>query len=187
MSDPTLTRGADPAYREALLSRLGDADPVVELSALFERLPAALEGLDEAALVEPEAPGKWSILQVVQHLADTELVQGMRMRRILAEDRPDLEPMDQDEWAAALWSPDAGLEDALDPLRALRLANLRLVTAIPDAALDREAVHPERGVESLRTVLRLVAAHDLVHLDQIRRIRAAIGRPPPAEADPAEA
>lgn len=181
MSDPTLTAGADASYRDALLELLGDADPIEELSALFERLPAALVGLDSDQLREPEREGKWSILQVVQHMADVELVQGMRIRRYLVEDRPTLEPMDQDAWADRLWGPEATLEDALDPLRALRVANLHLVAGLDDDTLGREAVHPERGVESLQTLLRLVAAHDRVHLEQIARIREAIGAPP---ADP---
>lgn len=182
MSDPTLTRGADPSYREALLAELGDADPIAELSALFERLPQALQGLDEASLRRPEAEGKWSILQVVQHLADVELVQGLRIRRILAEDHPTLVSMDQDRWAATLWGPRADLEDALEPLCALRLANLRLVTGLDEGELERTCLHPERGEETLGTVLKLVAGHDRVHLAQIRRVREAIGAAPAEDA-----
>ncbi|MDX1576915.1 MAG: DinB family protein, partial [Gemmatimonadota bacterium] len=155
MSDPTLTAGADASYREALLEKLGEADPVHELSALFERLPAALSGLTEDQLRESEGPGKWSILQVVQHMADVELVQGMRIRRILVEDHPELVAMDQDAWAERLWPDDADLEDALDTLRALRLANLRLVTHLSPDDLARDAQHPERGVETLETLLKL--------------------------------
>ncbi len=175
MSDSTITRGADPAYRDALIAKLGGADPIHELSALFDRLPATLVGLSEAQLREPEAAGKWSVLEVIQHLADVELVQGMRIRRILVEDRPTLAPMDPDRWVRRLWSSSAPLWAALDPLKALRVANLHLVRGLDDAALDREAHHPERGSESLRTLLMLVAAHDGVHLEQILRIRSAIG------------
>lgn len=177
MSDPTLTRGADAAYRDALIEKLGGADPVQELSLLFERLPGALVGLSEAQVRAPEAPGKWSVLQVIQHMADVELVQGIRIRRMLVEDRPTLAPMDQDRWIERLWSPEAPLEAALDPLKALRVANLHLVSGLDDERLDRDAYHPERGIESLRTLLMLVAAHDLVHLEQILRIRVAVGAP----------
>ncbi len=184
MSDPTLTRGADEAYREALIARLGGRDPIEELAALFERLPAALEGLSDADLRRPEAEGKWSILEVICHLADTEWAQGWRMRRILTEDEPTLEPMDQDVWAARLGYEQRDLGEALDQLRALRLANLRLVERLSDDALERTAYHPERGFESLRTVLQLVAGHDGVHLDQIRRIREVVS--PGSDAPHAE-
>lgn len=174
MSDPTLSRGADAAYREALISRLGGRDPVEELAALFERLPAAIEGLTEEELRRPETEGKWSILEVVCHLADTELTQAWRIRRVLTEENPVLEPMDQDVWAERLGYGERDLEDALDQLRALRLGNLRLVERLSDDALERTSRHPERGAESLRTILELVAGHDGVHLDQIGRIRAAV-------------
>jgi len=172
MSDDTLTRGTDAAYREALIARLGDNDPVEELAMLFERLPAALEGLGTEDVARPEAEGKWSILEVICHLADAEWVQGWRIRRILTEDRPVLELMDQDVWASRLGYLDTDLEDAMDQLRALRLANLRLVRRLGPDDLSRVCFHPERGEESLRTVLELVAGHDGVHLDQIARIRA---------------
>ena len=180
MNDATLSRGADAAYREALLARLGGRDPVAELAALFERLPAAIEGLSDEELRRPEAEGKWSILQVICHLADTEWVQGWRVRRILTEESPTLEPMNQDVWAARLRYEERELEDPLDQLRALRLANLRLVERLTEEELERTAHHPERGGESLRTVLELVAGHDGVHLDQIRRIREATGAAPDA-------
>ncbi len=175
MSDPTLTAGADAAYRDALIERLDGADPIQELSALFERLPKTLVGLSEEQLREAEVPGKWSILDVLRHLADVELVQANRIRHILVDDRPTLAAMDQDRWAERLWTDEGTLEDALEPLRALRVANLRLLKSLPEDALDREAVHEERGAESLRTILKLIAGHDRVHLDQIHRIRESIG------------
>lgn len=177
MSDPTLTAGADAAYREALIERLDGAEPIAELSALFERLPKALVGLSDADLRKAEVPGKWSVLDVLRHLADVELVQANRLRHILVDDRPTLPAMDQDRWAERLWTDDGTLEDALEPLRALRVANLRLVSTLTKDAFEREGVHEERGAESLRTVLMLIAAHDRVHLEQIRRIRARIGAP----------
>ena len=173
MTDDTLTRGDDASYREALLERLGDGDPIDELAQLFERLPAALEGLDEAALGRPEAAGKWSIMDVICHLADAELMQAWRIRRVLTEERPKLSPMDQDVWAARLHHDEATLQDALELLRALRLANLRLAGALGDDELDRVSYHAERGEESIRTILGVLAGHDAVHLDQIIRIRAA--------------
>jgi hypothetical protein len=180
--DDTLTRGNDPRYREALLDRLGDRDPIGELAALFERLPSVLEGLGDDALTVPEADGKWSIIQVISHLADTELVQGWRIRRILTEDEPALEPMDPDMWASRLGYEQQSLDDVLDQLRALRSANLRLVAKLRPDELQRTALHLERGSESLATLLALVAAHDGVHLDQIRRIRSAIDGPAASDA-----
>lgn len=173
MNEDTVSRGADAAYREALLERLGQDDPIDALATLFERLPAALEGLDEEGVARPEAEGKWSILEVVCHLADAELMQAWRIRRTLTEDRPTLAPMDQDVWASRLDYRNAHLEEALEQLRILRLSNLRLASHLTDEELDRVSFHPERGEESVRTILGLLAGHDAVHLDQIARIRAS--------------
>lgn len=173
-ADTALSRGADAAYREALIERLGARDPLETLASLFEALPDAIDGLDAEALGTPEGEGKWSILQVIQHLADTELVQGWRIRRILTEEEPLLHGIDQDEWARGLRYEDATLAAALDQLRSLRAANLRLLAVLTDEELDRAGRHAERGRESLRTMLALVAGHDLVHLDQIARIRRAL-------------
>ena len=152
---------------------MGGADPIDELASLFERLPAALEGADEESLHRPEREGKWSIMEVLCHMADAELMQAWRIRRTLTEDTPVLSPMDQDVWMDRLHHEHATLQEALELLRALRLANLRLAGALGDDELDRLSHHPERGEESIRTILAVLAGHDAVHLDQIRRIRAA--------------
>ncbi len=170
----TLSRGADAAYRETLLERLAGRDPIDVLAEVFEWLPDEVAGLDEAELRTPEGDGKWSILDVIQHMADTELVQGWRIRLILTEQEPELHGIDQDAWAADLSYESATLEGALDQLRALRAANLRLARSLPDSALERAGVHAERGRETLGTTLALVAGHDLVHREQIRRIRRAV-------------
>ena len=102
-------------------------------------------------------------------------MQAWRIRRVLTEERPTLAPMDQDVWASRLGYAAEDLPEALEQLRALRLANLRLFRRLPDEALDRVSYHPERGEESIRTILGVLAGHDGVHLDQIARIRSTHG------------
>ncbi|HXT21709.1 MAG TPA: DinB family protein, partial [Thermoanaerobaculia bacterium] len=121
--------GGTTGYVRALLDLLGDRDPLT----VVEATPAALEltvvGLDDERLRRPEKPGKWSIAEVVAHLADSELVWGYRLRRVLADDRPRITGYDQDAWAARLRYRDAALADSLALFKALRPANLRLVRA----------------------------------------------------------
>ena len=78
------------------------------------------------------APGKWTIRQIVRHLADTEIVVGMRLRQIVAEDKPTLVPFDQDAWAAHVGYSQA---DAFDSLR--RFQSLRDDTARTGAQQTR--------------------------------------------------
>ncbi len=161
-------------YVRSLLEILGERDPLQvqgELAAAVETLVA---GLDDASMRRPEAPGKWSIIEVVQHLADTEIVYGYRMRTILANPGAALAGYDQDAWARSLRYRDASLEQALAQMRALRESNVSLMRSLSDEEWERSGLHSERGLESVRQIARLIAAHDLVHRAQIARIRAAL-------------
>src|SRR5262245_587525 len=91
-------KGSAEAYVKALMELLGDRDPVKVQAAQVGAVQQEVAGLDDKILRRPEKPGKWSILQVLQHLADTELVSGFRMRMILAHDSPDIQGYDQDAW-----------------------------------------------------------------------------------------
>jgi uncharacterized damage-inducible protein DinB len=166
------------AYVESILAALGAREPFDVLREMPAALREASAGLSEAQLSTPEAPGRWSVRQVVQHLADSDLVGGFRFRMILAHDGPSLPGYDQDLWAERLRYQEADLATALDDFATLRRANLRLLERATPADLQRVMRHSERGDESLAHLLRLHAGHDVIHLRQIARIRAAIGAAP---------
>ena len=170
-------RAAAGEYVAALLELLGDRDPLTVQAELPDAVRELTAGLSGEELGRLEEPGKWSILQVVEHLADQELVNGFRLRSIVAEDEPPLRGYDQDLWASRLRYGSAGLEPVLDELRALRARNLRLYRSLSGAELDRVGLHDERGPESARRLRALTAAHDLLHRRQIARIRASFGKP----------
>jgi DinB superfamily len=163
------------AYTAALLELLGDRDPHTVLAALPDAVEALTVGVDEALARRPEREGKWSIVQVVSHLADTETVYGYRMRMIVAQDAPPIQGYDQDLWGDRLHYRDEPLSVVVGELRMLRGRNLRFTRCLDDTELDRVGVHSERGRESVRHNLRLVAAHDLLHRAQLARIRRAVG------------
>lgn len=139
-------------------------------SALTRRI----EGLEATQVSRPEAPGKWSIAQVLQHLADSELVWGYRLRMVLAHDRPAITGYDQDLWATRLHYADADPRQAIHDFSVLRQANLRLLARASDSDLTRVGVHAERGEESVAHLIRLYAGHDILHLRQIARIRLTV-------------
>ena len=158
------------AYVRALLAVLGERDPLEVMEELDGWLDRRFAGLPEASLKRPEAPGKWSAADVVQHLADSELVLGFRMRMILTEDRPAIQGYDQDRWAGTLRYPEVPLAEARAQLRALRAANLRILRGLGPAEMQRVGMHSERGPESLAHLIKLMGAHDLVHRRQIDRV-----------------
>jgi hypothetical protein len=162
-------------YTRALLDLLGDHDPIAVQSELTASLERAVAGLSDAQLRQPEKPGKWSVIEVVQHLADSEIVYGYRIRMILASDTPNIEGYDQDAWAQRLRYAETSLPDALAQVRILRGRTLHLLRGLRPDEWERAGMHSERGRESVRHITKLLAAHDLVHLRQIERIKSAIG------------
>jgi hypothetical protein len=162
------------AYVAALLHLLGDNDPVVVLRQTPAALERFLDTIPAQIAARPEAPGKWSIRDVIQHLADSELVGGFRLRMVLAHDRPPLVGYDQDLWASRLRYRDVELRDAFEQFTALRRGNVRLWQNLAAEDLIRVGLHGERGEESLEQMRRLYAGHDLLHLQQLERIRASL-------------
>jgi uncharacterized damage-inducible protein DinB len=166
--------GNAAAYTSAVLALLGDREPGSVLRQTAASLSRAIEGLAAPALRQPEGPGKWSIVQVLQHLADSEMVWAWRVRLILAQEKPPLTGYDQDLWAERLHYDRATAAEALEVFTVMRRANLRLMDGALPTDLNRVGVHVERGEESLAHLYRLNAGHDLLHLRQIERIRLTV-------------
>ena len=161
-------------YVGGLLDLLGDQDPVGVLSGTPEALQRFLERVPAHVVATAEAPGKWSIRDVVQHLADSELVGGFRLRMVLAHDRPKLTGYDQDLWANRLQYGTVDVGDALGQFSALRRANVTIWARLTPGELLRVGIHGERGEESLDRMRRLYAGHDILHLRQLERIRLSL-------------
>ena len=161
---------AAAGYVRALLDLLGSQDPLAVLGEQLPWLERRTAGLDEAELRRAERPGKWSVIEVIQHLADAELVTSFRTRMVLIEDEPELQGYDQDRWATGLRYVEVPLDLALAQLRGLRAANLRLWRTLTPEQRQRTGLHSERGPESVDLIIRMMAGHDLVHRRQIDRI-----------------
>jgi hypothetical protein len=162
------------AYSAAVLDLVGARKPLDILERTEAELPAAIKGLNAKQLGQREAPKKWAIQHVLQHLADSELVWGWRLRLVLAQDRPPLTGYDQDAWADRLGYDEADSQAALRQFGVLRDANLRLVKRASPKDLQRVGVHAERGDESIAHMMKLYAGHDLLHLAQIERIKKTL-------------
>jgi uncharacterized damage-inducible protein DinB len=162
------------AYVAAILELLGTSDPLDVLRQTEDGLQGILEGLSAQEITQPEAAGKWSIRHVMQHLADSELVWGYRLRMVLAHDRAPLVGYDQDLWADRLRYDEADAERALGEFGVLRRTNLRLLEGASTEDLQRVGVHAERGEESIAHMMQLYAGHDLLHLNQLERIRRTV-------------
>lgn len=160
-------------YVQRLLGILADNDPIAVQGSLVGRIRELTAGRSHDELHRPEAPGKWSVAAVVRHLADNDLVHGYRMRKIIAGTMPTIDGYDENDWARELRYLDAVFDEALADLDAIRSMNLRMLAALTPVQWERRGLHNERGEESVRRVVELIAAHDMVHIAQISRIVAS--------------
>jgi hypothetical protein len=163
-----MTTVADGSYRERLLGLLGDRNPLEAMEANSKRVETVARRLGDAGLSRSYGPGKWTGKQILAHLADAEMGIGFRVRQILSEDNHTIQPWDEGSWARRYTNVD--VESALGSYMALRRWNLALFRGLSADDLEREAFHPERGPETLGTIVRLLAGHDLNHLAQLERL-----------------
>jgi hypothetical protein len=118
--------------------------------------------------------GKWTPNEIIGHLTDSEWVDGYRLRLILSENEPIILGTKQDLWVAALRHNEREPSELVEVFRTMRLFNLALWRQTSPQNLKRTSQHNERGPESLEAMLRLLAGHDLSHLEQISRYIQAV-------------
>jgi len=119
------------------------------------------------------APGKWSIRQIIAHLADTETVFAHRMRQVIAEDNPTIVAFDQDAWARNLHYDQRKPKQALETMRRVRAENYELLKELPEPAFARTGNHTERGSITLLQIVEGAASHTESHARQMQQIRDA--------------
>ena len=160
-------------YTARILGLVAGKDAFAVQTATLKALPALVDGRSAARLRRPPAPGRWSVGQIVAHLADAEVVHAYRLRMILSRNRTDIQAYDQNLWAETGQYANVRLADALELFLTLRRANLRLVRRLTPAERRRYGVHQERGRESIDRLEQMYAGHDLNHLAQIRAMVGA--------------
>ena len=119
------------------------------------------------------APGRWNAREIVHHLADSEMTSAVRLRRLLAEERPEIKGYDQDEFARRLHY-DRPHETSLELFKYARLATAELLERMREEDWLREGTHSESGPYSAETWLKIYAEHAHRHARQIREARSAV-------------
>lgn len=149
-----------------------------DLAATLERfrrgpevLAVVLTGVFGEEIDFVPAPGRWSIRQVIAHVADSEVVGAHRFRQMIAEDNPPIQVYDQDAWARNLDYGRRLPKQSLESFRRVRAENYELLKALPEAAFERTGEHPTRGCVTLRTLLEIYANHAESHARQVQAIR----------------
>ncbi len=137
-----------------------------------QQVAAAVSGLPDKVLRYKPAPDKWSILEILAHLADVEIVYGYRLRQMLADKQPTIAPIDQDDWARNLAYTEASPPELVAQYALLRRSNLRLLKRIQPQDLERGAFHPELNRKmTLADLVERIGTHGPNHLQQIERLK----------------
>ena len=159
---------ADGSYLERMLTHVGDRDTMDVLTESAARVEAVVRRLGPSGLRKPWGPGKWTGVQVLVHLADSEMALGFRSRQILTQANHTMQEYDESAWMDLY--ADVDVEAALEAFLAARRWNVQLWGRLGPDRLGRVAVHPSRGNEVLAVTLRALAGHTLSHLRQLETI-----------------
>ena len=157
-------------YTERLLALSAGADPFAVLGGTAAAIRTRIAGRSAAELRRSPGPARWSVTQIVAHLADAEIVFAYRVRMILSASGTPIQAYDQDAWSRAQHAEQSDPQQSLALFTAIRESMLRLLRGLDDEELERYGMHAERGRESVRHLLALYAGHDRNHLAQIERL-----------------
>jgi len=159
-------------YKQRIMGHIAGQDPIKIQSTTAARIAKLLKGAPKPRLMKRPAPGKWSVVEILAHIADTEIVAGYRMRSILGAPGSPIPAFDQDRWAEAESYGKQDPQKSLEVYRTVREANLRLMKSLKPEQWKQFGIHSERGEESVERLLHMMAGHDLNHLGQIEAILA---------------
>jgi hypothetical protein len=162
-------------YIQRILSHAQGQEPLKIQAATPKKLQRLLGRATGSKLRKRPAPDKWSIAEIVAHLADTEIAGGWRMRLILGAPGSPVSAFDQDSWVTALHYDKRDPRKALEQFRVLRETNLALLETLTPEQWKHFGIHSERGEETIEHMVRLFAGHDLNHIAQIETILATKG------------
>ena len=157
-------------YSSRLLGYTEGKDPLTMQRETPALLAGLIAGVEPARLIRPPAPGKWSVGEILAHLAEDELTTTWRYRQMIESPGVALTGFNQELWATLgdyrSWTP----QDGLEMFRLLREANVRMLEGLTLEQWECYGKHAERGRITVRSLARHMAGHDRNHLDQIRRI-----------------
>jgi DinB superfamily len=156
-------------YTQRVLGYVEGKKPLAVQAATANKLALLIKGVPVSRLRQRPAPDKWSVSEILAHLADAEIVGGFRMRLILGAPGTPIPAFDQDRWVSSGHYDQRNPRQSVEQFRTLREANLALLKSLTPEQWKHHGVHSERGVETIDRIAHMFAGHDLNHLQQIER------------------
>jgi hypothetical protein len=159
-------------YTQRIVGHTEGQEPLKIQAATPKKLRRLLGRATASKLRKRPAPDKWSIAEIVVHLADAEIAGAWRMRLILGAPGTPVAAFDQDSWVTALHYDKRDPRKALEQFRVVRETNLALLKTLTPEQWKHYGMHSERGQETIEHIARMFAGHDLNHIAQIEGILA---------------
>ncbi|MGH9670116.1 MAG: DinB family protein [Terriglobales bacterium] len=157
-------------YIRRIRGYVAGKEPLRVQQATPGRIRKLVRRLTPRQLKRRPAPGKWSITEILAHLAEVELVGGYRIRMILSSPGTPIQAFDQDVWAKVGRYRELDARHSLEMFRVLREHNLALLRSLKPRQWRQYGMHQERGKESVARIAEMFAGHDLNHLRQIEKL-----------------
>ena len=154
-----------------------DRQVIEEYVACGPRLREAVAGLTREDLTARPGPGKWSILELVLHLTDSDAISIDRMKRMLTEGNPPLLYADESAYVEGLCSHEQSLDDALTLFEVGRRQFGRVLRRLPDEAFARGGTHNRRGPVTVGGMVKDYIEHVDYHLKFLYDKRTRLGKP----------
>ena len=161
-------------YIQRILNHVDGQDAIKVQRASAAKLKKLTHGLTSKELKWKPEPGKWSIAEIVAHLADAEIVASWRMRSVLGSNGTPIQAFDQDVWASVFQYGKRDPGRSIELFRVLRENNLAMLKALPPEGWDNYGMHAERGKETIAHLARMFAGHDTNHILQVAGIAAQL-------------
>lgn len=157
----------------------GASDNIPDIIAAYEKQIADVESLVRDLTPDQwrsrPVAGRWSMLELACHLADSEQVLADRLKRAIAQPSALLMAYDESKYVDALAYDQRDPAEELAVIRATRVQMARILRAIPADTWNRAAVHSERGINTVKDIAQTAVGHTLHHLPFIREKRKALG------------
>ncbi len=157
-------------YTARILANLDGKDPMKVLAQTPDKIKKLISGVKKKKLYRRPKPEKWSVAEIVAHLAETEIVMGWRYRSVAEKSGVTIQSFEQDDWAANARYGKSDIHEMLEMYAAVRRSTLRFLKGLPKEKWDNYGMHQERGKETIRHIVNLEAGHDLNHWKQIKAI-----------------
>ncbi len=157
-------------YIQRMRTLMAGKNPTKVQAATAKKLQQLIKRATPAKLRKRPAPDKWSVAEIVTHLADAEIAYSWRIRFILGAPGSPIQGFDQDGWVEAMHYAKRDPRQSLEQFRVLRETNLALYKKLKPEQWKHSGMHNERGEESVEHIVMLLAGHDLNHLAQIEGI-----------------